>query len=52
MKKPIKEDFRVYESERADPEYKTHNGIVYNDHMYKEALEAWDDWFDSRNNDN
>lgn len=38
MKKPVKRDFIVYELVTADPEYKTHKGFVYNDHMYKEAM--------------
>ena len=41
MKEPKKEDFKVYESVDADPEYKEHNGIVYNDHMYKNAMDKY-----------
>lgn len=39
--KPNKLDFQVYESVNADPEYKMHQGIVYNDYMYKEAMKKY-----------
>lgn len=38
MEKPKRLDFKVYERVDADPEYKKYKGIVYNNHMYREAL--------------
>lgn len=40
--KPRKEDFQVYESASKDPEYKEYKGIVYNDHMFREALDFYE----------
>lgn len=41
MEKPTKLDYQVYENVYADPEYKKYKGIVYNNHMYKEAMKRF-----------
>lgn len=44
MKKPIKEDFKVYEPVSADKDYRSYNGVVYNHYMYKEALRDYNEY--------
>lgn len=52
---PKRLEFKVFESVHDDLEYKESKGFVYNDFMFKEALNEYDqfgrwikynDWFD------